>query len=153
MFFFRIWMVCANYQNPYCSVSGTLYPYEWTGTSWSEVQTSIPAPRWFESSSCSKAETSIWDRSCNLRPVIWQTIKHCIRQSLLVGLIEDVPFEVVLENCYIVVICHFQGYWHHVLLALAGEVHGGKIQKDRSIPFEERLIENLGSHLNSYVFF
>jgi hypothetical protein len=72
-----------------------------------------------------------------------------IRRGVLVGLIEDIPFEVVLEDGVALGRDDLDRDGDEVLLDLAGDVHGGEVQEDQRVLLEQGFVENLSPDLRS----
>jgi len=140
IFLFKTVMVWAAFINKYCWAWETLCPCELPWMSSPKGQISTPILSWsvFGSDSTGRicapgsAGCPQWAQS--------RTLQRYIQFSVLVGLVENVPFELIFENCSSFFISQFEVDRNHVLLCFDWNVHRGKIQQNRSVSLQQGLV-------------
>lgn len=85
----------------------------------------------------------------SLTPIRLQTIRCCMLTQILVGLIENVPLKLVLEDDCAICAVDLQGDGDEIFFGLTGNVDCRKIQKNKGVFLQQCLVENLSPQLSS----
>lgn len=109
---------------------------------------STRAHGWYRCGSCNRSPSSSAGAARCRSSAAPQTFRHCIYKLILIGLVENVPFEVILiyQNVFV---AELEVDSNEILFHLCRNVHSREIEENTGMFFKKCFVQYLCAELNS----